>query len=382
MSAAPSLLDRDQLLDVAAHHFAHGWLPVPGAGGKRPALRSWSEWARLARRGERPAWAEIERTFDGCDGVGHIILAGGCVVDCDGEEGEKVLLAGPLPDAPEVTTRHGRHLYFSGPKRLPWSADLGPKIHLLGPGHYVELPPTSGKIWRRHYVGDPPALPRYLADTLRHKPPAMAAHVDADPGRELAAWRELLGELSGNGPWRAHCPLHLDDRPSFSVFRGQADGRLIGRCHAGCGTWTARRLRHRLGNRRTAQYTRAHESITALGDSIGDDVRDALRWVVGQAERHGLDLLDPDGIGASYRQLAAATQIEQVGDDGALSNRGRAVARLYDRLHALGVVVIKGQTYAAGGRGGRTTRLRLPEAWVSMAGDGNRGDVTLGDAGP
>jgi hypothetical protein len=147
------------------------------------------------------------------------------------------------------------------------------------------------------------------------------------------------------------------------VFPGQDDGRLIGKCHAGCGVWTLRRLRHRLAKRRIAQYTRAHESITALGDSIDHEVREALRWVVGQAERWALDLADREGIGASYRQLARATGVSHVSEDGRLSN-GRAVVRLLDRLRALGVYVIPGQEYTPDGGGGKATRLVLPAAWI------------------
>ena len=65
MTSSPSLLTRDVLTEVARHHFAQDWLPVPGASGKKPALRKWGDWARLARQGKRPAWEEIERAFRG-----------------------------------------------------------------------------------------------------------------------------------------------------------------------------------------------------------------------------------------------------------------------------------------------------------------------------
>jgi len=46
-------IDREVLLDLAAHHFRHGWFPTPGAPGRKLALRECAEWARLARRGVR-----------------------------------------------------------------------------------------------------------------------------------------------------------------------------------------------------------------------------------------------------------------------------------------------------------------------------------------
>ena len=272
-----------------------------------------------------------------------------------------------------MQTRHGRHLYFTGARSLPYFAKLGPKIHLLGPGHYIELPPSAGKVWVRHVEGRLPRLPRHLRALVAEREAASVGEVVADTQSDLAAWRDLLGELYGGGPtYRARCPLHPDDHASFSVFPGQRDGRLLGRCHAGCGTWTLRRLRHRIGDRRTGQYTAAHAAITALGDSIEDTTRDALRWLVGQAERHRLNLLDPDGIGGSYRQLAASTGLERVGDDGRLSNRGRSIGRLIGRLRDIGVHVLPGEQYHPGGSGGRTTRFRLPEAWVTAPGDAKR----------
>ena len=286
----------------------------------------------------------------------------------DGKAGETVLSAGDVPEGPEVATLHGRHLYFTGPKSLPSFAKLGPKIELLGPGHYVELPPTNGKEWVRH-VGDTiPRLPRHLREIVRDLKARESSSAPRGPKpdteAELAAWQELLGKLYGSGSKRrGPCPLHPDDRDSFSVFPGQDDGRLIGRCFAGCGFWTLRRLGHRLADRRIRQYTSAHAAITALGDSIDAPTRDALRWVVRQAETYVLDLGDPEGIGASYRQLARATGVSHVSDEGKLSN-GRAVVRLLDRLRALGVHVIPGQEYTPDGGGGRATRLVLPAAWV------------------
>jgi hypothetical protein len=282
--------------------------------------------------------------------------------------GEAILSQGPVPEAPEVLTRHGRHLYFAGAKSLPTYRDLGPQIHLLGPGHYVELPPSPGKEWVRHVDGPLPRLPRHLLLLVKQRSTTgTAAGVLVDVRAELADWRELLGDVRGSGPWRARCPLHDDARASFSIFRGQKDGRLIGRCHAGCGTWTVRRLRHRLGTRLTSQYTQAHAAITALGDGIDPAQRDALRWVVRQAETFGLDLTAPEGIGASYRQLAAATGLEQVGDDGHLSSRGRRVVRLLDSLRALGIIVMPGTPYTPDGGRGAPTRLLLPAAWLTRA---------------
>lgn len=362
-------LDREMLIDVAAHHWQHGWFPVPGAPGKKPALDEWAGWAKLARRGDRPDWPEVERTFQGerVVGIGHLILAGSCGVDVDGPAGEAVLSRGDVPEGPEVATVRGRHLYFTGARSLPLFAKLGPKIELVGPGHYVELPPTSGKEWVRHVSGTIPRLPRHLREIVRNLKAGTPKPVDglkSNREAEFAAWQELLGELHGSGPKRrGPCPLHPDDRYSFSVFPGQDDGRLIGKCHAGCGVWTLRRLRHRLAERRIAQYTRAHESITALGESIDAPTRDALRWLVRQAETYALDLADPEGIGASYRQLARATGVSCVAEEGQPFN-GRAVLRLLDRLRALGVHVIPGQEYTPDGGGGKATRLVLPAAWI------------------
>jgi len=366
---ADPLLNRSLLIDVAAHHWQYGWFPVPGTVGKKPALDEWAGWAELARRGHRPDWPEVERCFYGerVVGIGHLVLAGFCAVDVDGPTGEAVLSAGEVPAGPEVATVNGRHLYFVGAESLPSLVGLGPKIELLGPGHYVELPPTNGKEWVRHFEGVLPRLPRHLReivwDQKRVRSPSAPPPVTADRAAELAAWRELLGELHGSGPWRGPCPLHSDDRFSFSVFAGQNDGRLLGRCFAGCGFWTLRQLRRRLGYRLVTQYSRAHEAITALGSSIDAPARDALRWILRQAETYALDLGDPEGIGASYRQLARATGVSQVNAEGKLSN-GRAVVRLLNRLRALGVHVIPGQQYTPDGAGGRATRLVLPAAWL------------------
>lgn len=376
---------RPVLLAAALHHYEHdGWFPVPGAAGKKPALREYGSWASLAKRGNRPDWPEIERTFvgDRVVGIGHLIVAGFCAVDVDGEPGEAVLRVGPAPETPEVSTYRGRHMYFRGARNLPSFAKLGEKIQLLGPGHYAELPPTNGKVWARHLTGELPRLPRHLRALVGQERTTTATAKTAaitDTEAELAAWREVLGELGGSGPWRGRCPIHEDGRTSFSVFRGQSDGRLIGRCHAGCGAWTLRRLRRRLGNRLVGQYRAAQDAITSLGDEIDRPMRDALRWLIAQAEDHNLSLADPQGIGASYRQLAAATGLEQVGDDRRLSNRGRSVMRLLEALRALGVAVTVGQQWTPDGGKGAPTRLRLPAAWLAASGS-IRGGVTLGDA--
>jgi len=107
-----------------------------------------------------------------------------------------------------------------------------------------------------------------------------------------------------------------------------------------------------------------------LGDGIDAPTRDALRWIVRQAEMYALDLADREGVGASYRQVALATGVSHVTREGKLRN-GRAVVRLLDRLRALGVHVIPGQEYTPESRGGRATRLVLPAAWIQPC----RGEV-------
>ncbi len=371
MSASLGLLDRSVLLDVAEHHFGHGWFPLPSRRGKKPALDTYTEWARLAKSGERAPWEDILLTFHGpgVAGVGHLILAGFCVVDVDGRPGEAILARGPLPECPEVVTRHGRHLYFAVAKSLPSFRRLGPRIHLLGPGHFVELPPSPGKEWVRHVHGDLPRLPKHLRLLVQQPAASPTAGPGADTDAELAAWRGLLGALRGSGPWRARCPLHDDDRDSFSVFRGRADGRLLGRCHAGCGFWTLKTLHHRLAGRLTAQYPKAHAAITALGDSIDTPTRDALRFVVRQAEVRGLNLADPEGVGVTYRGFALATGVETVTADNKLSNRGRSVLRLLGRLRALGVTITIGRMYSPEHPQGVATAVHLPAAWVMTPGE-------------
>lgn len=39
---------------------------------------------------------------------------------------------------------------------------------------------------------------------------------------------------AGDGRWNARCPAHDDKDPSLSIAE-QADGRVLIRCHAGCG---------------------------------------------------------------------------------------------------------------------------------------------------
>ena len=46
--------------------------------------------------------------------------------------------------------------------------------------------------------------------------------------------RLLNGKLLGNGSAQALCPSHADHNPSLSIGRGD-DGRVLLRCHAGCG---------------------------------------------------------------------------------------------------------------------------------------------------
>ena len=150
-----SFLDPELLMTAAFSYYRLGLFPVPGRAGKRPAVHKWSGWARKARSGERPPWQDVERSFGQSEAsaVGHLLLAGSCVLDVDGNVGEKALAGKEMPQTPCVLTTRGRHLYFAGPEDLPSYVSLAPELDMLGPGHYAELPPSAGKEWLRHLDG-------------------------------------------------------------------------------------------------------------------------------------------------------------------------------------------------------------------------------------
>jgi hypothetical protein len=353
-----------ELLAAATVYHQLGLFPVPGDhGAKRPALSTWSALAEMARQGERLPLEQvigIFRAAPGADAVGHLVLRGTAILDVDSPEALAALDGVNFRPGPVVETRRGRHYHFRHSGRLPGGNSRA--VHFLGPGHYVELPPADGKRWLAPLDLPlsplPPAL-LALVTGERHTRPSRATKTAGI--NELAPWRSLLPDLRGNGPWRATCPFHSDDRRSLSIYRASDRRSLLWRCHAdGCAGsgrkhgGTLAWLRHQL--RGDTDYALARRTVEAA--DLPGPAKAALQWAVERAAAYKLDLLDSQGIGASYRQLAAATGCEAVHDDGRLAAGGREVRRLLDVLRAAGIPVLRGQQDAPGQRG-RATRLIL-----------------------
>ena len=193
-----------------AHRYADAGLYVIPIreGGKRPAMRTGKEHARLATVdhdtidwwfGTHPEW-----------NVGIACTPSRLVViDVDGPEGERALADiqaehGKLPETWETWTSRGRHLYYRWPdgQRIT-TGTAGPKLDIRAAGSYVVAPPSthpSGDVYEWGVTGVPiPDAPGWLA----RRPPAKRRRkrtvraVDQSVGDEAAAVvSELIDTVS------------------------------------------------------------------------------------------------------------------------------------------------------------------------------------------
>ena len=360
------------LMAAAAAYHLQGLAIVPAlCEQKRPAVR-WGEIAAMAREGDRlPAeqMAGMFRAANHADAIGHVILRGYAILDCDtvatGTDWETFLRPGP---GPTVSTPRGYHFLLRTRPGIRLPVNAGGAAHFLGPGRFALLPPSGGRTWLRPLAAAMPSMTAELVEAMRRQGEEASVTAPSVEG-ELAAYRALLPDLRGSGPWRATCPFHTDVSPSLGVYVTRT-GRMLWRCFAEtCGkSGTRAYLAHLLGAV-DPQYEEARRMIEA--QSWPTDVKEALRWAVGVAAKYGLDLQAPDGIGASFRQLAAATGIESVVGvfPGRLQAGGRDVRRLLRRIERAGVPVVRGAAHAPGIRG-RTTRLVLASLLEDGPADG------------
>ena len=116
------------------------------------------------------------------------------------------------------------------------------------------------------------------------------------------------------------------------------------------------------------QYGRAYESLAAL--SLPEDEHRLWEGIISRARQNAWDLRRP--ICFTYRDAAAATGCEKVvrcNPDGRervrLSNNGRAVVRLIDRVVSRFPGDEHEQRFERGAGYKSASRFLLPQAWIA-----------------
>ncbi len=378
---------------MAMDYWQRGWRPLPvhlsfdEDGTKIPDFGGF-QWRKLRERAF--SLEETQELFDrmpDANALGIVLEPGHLVIDTDSPEAAENVAGCRLPDGPRAKTLRegGWHYHFRA------SEDLAEETFKAGNGlefrcqkFVVFMPPSPGYSWEALPEGDLPELPPALAMMYRlalgggkiggekaRKAKAPPKQRDSTPitSEELKPWAELLGDMrpDGEGRWKAMCPLHVETRPSFSVFRGRS-GRLQGHCFGCDWSGSLRQLRRDLRKGDTSLYRAAADAVVSLGDEINAQVRAALLLLVAELQKRRLDPLD--SFGMSMRDFAKITNCEPLVDKGqvswgepqlSLAHGGKAVYRLFEKLRAVGFQIDMG----APGQRHAPTQIRLPTAWFA-----------------
>jgi replicative DNA helicase len=161
--------------------------------GKRPILASWSEYFD-----KQPTLEEVERWWTNTPdaNIGLIQGRGQFVLDIDDEKGEAALAAAGIvipENTPQVKTRKGRHIYFTGV--VPNSAgSIFEKVDTRSDHGYVVAPPSvheSGHVytWTCDLWPPKPAPENLIA--------AFAKQPDKKAFREIESW--IVDAMAGVG---------------------------------------------------------------------------------------------------------------------------------------------------------------------------------------
>lgn len=148
----------DTILAMAIEALRRGYAPVPVVPlGKVPAV-PWKRWQK-----NLPEEGLVRRWFAGTSGNLAIITSGLVVFDCDGPEGEPLVVAncGPTPHRVR-TPRGGVHLGYRRPEGAAVKNHvkiLGLPIDLRTDGGLEVLPPSRTSAGRYSWVG-PGLVPR------------------------------------------------------------------------------------------------------------------------------------------------------------------------------------------------------------------------------
>ena len=402
----PASLEVDQweLLVWADAYQRLGWQPFPlritfDADGKKvPLFPNGFTWTDLRDRAF--TWEETVDLFariEDANAVAIVLDPGHIVVETDSREAADLIAGCVLPDGPRARSQGGGlHLHFRASEELTQkSVKPGAGLEFLC-RQIVFMPPSldGAYAWEVGPAGDLPELPPVLEALLRMglsggkleaggPSERRAVQERAEPAPaigegEWAEWEELLGETRPDGRARrkALCPLHVETRASFKVYRGKRLGRLQGHCF-GCG-WkgSLRQLRRALRRGDSSPYRRVGEAILSLGEELDTDLRRSLLAILTTMQGRRVD--PRERVGLSYRELAALTRCEPLifpeggatredgREVGVLPWRGSGVRRLLARMQALGVTVRRGRQRKPG-RQGRRTEITFPAAWCAPA---------------
>lgn len=205
------------MMTAALWYARQGWPVHPlRPRAKTPLLSGWPDHATTDHATIRRWWTDTPAANIGiATGPGSGLL----VLDLDGP-GTLDQLPGPPPDAPNVATARGRHVYMAHPDGdMPTTrAGLWPGVDTRGRGGFIIAPPSvhpSGHIYTWTVRPDTrlPPPPEWLVDRLTPPPappPRPMAYKDpAGAGRyAAAALRRECEAVAQAGPGARNAALN------------------------------------------------------------------------------------------------------------------------------------------------------------------------------
>jgi hypothetical protein len=432
---------------VALQYYYLGFNPMPLRRKDNKPLRKWKPWQT-----ERIGEDYLQDIFSHYYNSGVAIICGEIsdrllVIDIDPRNGGDVRWQylvekyGDVPHTVEVLTPGGgRHIYLRVPEWIILTNSknpIGKGIDVQWHGSYVVAPPTrrgdKAYCFRPgHSLDDVPIAlcPQWLLNLLmagdketkkedttskKGKTTGNETVCEIDDA-EIAEWMELVPSLKkqADGSYLGRCPLHDDQKPSFTVGRREVTGKLYYRCWADCpGTkrfhdgvevhyGDLRNLQellgiavpsggldndkrpslhvfHRLELPMKINYLRLSSYINQFGDKMPEGKRVWLA-VSEIAIRTNVDLAS-NTVYASYRSIARIddqldTVVEYTGDTGIrvhgkpilargshLKCNGNRIRKGIEQLKSIGVIV---------GRKNGTTTFDFTDLLARLTGESLR----------
>lgn len=301
--------------------------------------------------------------------------AGWCVIDLDGEEGQKTWEHyDEDPTRTVWTPSGGRHLYYRGSLKTS-VRKFGPGVDTRGQDSYVLVPPSviNGKEYRRDVrLADARPLPQWIADRINiEREHAKAADFEYDTPENVERARAYL---------RTRCPIGADEPGDdyatactlLDLGISIAMGRKLAEEFGGDGDYAETNLEH------AYEYRQNEPGAFAAGLHTSDLAASALRDP--EAAKARLAREEADAERASRYKLWKPTELAEMPEptfwdaDKLLPRQdGGSIAVLYGRRgsHKTNVVLVKmleaiktekaRVLYAAGEGAYGVGTLRLPK---------------------